>query len=64
MALTLIGWCFFIAYNKDIKEMPMILKDSEVINLLKTIDRKLDILITMKKADKIRQASKNTKKGE
>ena len=42
----------------------MILKDSEVINLLKTIDRKLDILITMKKADKIRQASKNTKKGE
>ena len=39
----------------------MILKDSEVINLLKTIDRKLDILITMKKADKIRQASKKHK---
>lgn len=42
----------------------MIFKDKEIISLLKAIDRKLDIVITMKKTDKIKQASKNIKKGE
>lgn len=37
----------------------MILKDKEIIDLLKTIDRKLDIIITMKKTDKLKQASVN-----
>lgn len=58
MALTLVGWCFFIVYNKGVKEMLMILKDKEVINLLKSIDRKLDMLILMKKSDKMKRISK------
>lgn len=37
----------------------MILKDKEVINLLKSIERKLDIVIALKKTDKIRQTIKN-----
>ena len=36
----------------------MILKDKEVINLLKSIDRKLDMLILMKKSDKMKRISK------
>lgn len=42
----------------------MIFKDKEIISLLKAIDRKLDMVIAMKKSDKIKQASKNIKKGE
>lgn len=42
----------------------MIFKDKEVINLLKAIERKLDIVIAMKKSDKIKQAGRNIKKGE
>lgn len=45
-------------------EVRMIFKDKEVINLLKAIERKLDIVIAMKKSDKIKQASRNIKKGE
>lgn len=37
----------------------MILKDKEVINLLKSIDRKLDMLILMKKSDRIKNAINN-----
>lgn len=43
----------------------MIFKDKEVLALLKTIDRKLDIIITMKKTDKIKEANKkSTCKGD
>jgi hypothetical protein len=49
---------FYTVANK--KEASMIFKDKEVLALLKTIDRKLDIIITMKKTDKIKEASKKT----
>lgn len=39
----------------------MIFKDKEVLSWLKTIDRKLDIIITMKKNDKIKQAASKCK---
>ena len=42
----------------------MIFKDKEIINLLKAIDRKLDVVIAMKKTDRIKQASRSKKKGE
>lgn len=42
----------------------MIWKDKEIINLLKSIERKLDIVIAMKKADKIKQAIKNKNGGK
>lgn len=42
----------------------MIFKDKEVLALLKTIDRKLDVVIAMKKTDRIKQASRSKKKGE
>lgn len=42
----------------------MILKDKEVITLLKSIERKLDIVIAMKKTDKIKQAIKNKNGGK
>lgn len=42
----------------------MIFKDKEVLALLKTIDRKLDIIIAMKKTDKIKQASRSKRKGD
>lgn len=42
----------------------MILKDKEVINLLKSIERKLDTVIAMKKTDKIKQAIKNKNGGK
>lgn len=42
----------------------MIFKDKEIINLLKAIDRKLDVVIAMKKTDRIKQASRSKKKGD
>lgn len=42
----------------------MIWKDKEVITLLKSIERKLDIIIAMKKTDKIKQAIKNKNGGK
>ena len=42
----------------------MIFKDKEVINLLKAIDKKLDIVIAMKKTDRIKQASRSKRKGD
>lgn len=36
----------------------MIFKDKEVLALLKTVDRKLDIIITMKKTERIKQVNK------
>lgn len=42
----------------------MILKDKEVINLLKSIERKLDIVIAMKKTEKVKQAIKNKNGGK
>lgn len=56
-------WTFFI-YTRANNGGQMIFKDKEVINLLKAIERKLDIVIAMKKSDKIKQASRNIKKGE
>lgn len=56
-------WAFFI-YTRANNGGQMIFKDKEVINLLKAIERKLDIVIAMKKSDKIKQASRNIKKGE
>lgn len=35
----------------------MIFKDKEIIEMLKTIDKKLDTIISMKKAEKIKKAS-------
>lgn len=42
----------------------MIWKDKEIINLLKSIERKLDVVIAMKKTDKIKQAIKNKNGGK
>ena len=42
----------------------MIWKDKEVITLLKSIERKLDIVIAMKKTEKVKQAIKNIKGGK
>lgn len=42
----------------------MIWKDKEVITLLKSIERKLDIVIAMKKTEKIKQAIKNKNGGK
>ena len=42
----------------------MIFKDKEVLTLLKTIDRKLDIIIAMKKTDRIKEASRSKRKGD
>lgn len=42
----------------------MIFKDKEVLALLKTIDRKLDIIIAMKKTDRIKEASRSKRKGD
>lgn len=42
----------------------MIWNDKEIISLLKSIERKLDIVITMKKTDKIKQAMKNKSGGK
>lgn len=61
--LSTTEWAFFI-YTRANNGGQMIFKDKEVINLLKAIERKLDIVIAMKKSDKIKQASRNIKKGE
>lgn len=42
----------------------MIFKDKEVLALLKTIDRKLDTIIAMKKTDRIKEASRSKRKGD
>ena len=42
----------------------MIWKDKEIISLLKSVERKLDIVIAMKKTDKIKQAIKNKNGGK
>lgn len=42
----------------------MIWKDKEIINLLKSIERKLDVVIAMKKTEKIKQAIKNKNGGK
>lgn len=36
----------------------MIFKDKELFDLLKSIDRKIDMLILMKKSDKMKRISK------
>lgn len=40
----------------------MLFKDKEIIDRLATIDRKLDMIITMQKTEKIKKASKEAKK--
>lgn len=42
----------------------MIWNDKEIISLLKSVERKLDIVIAMKKTDKIKQAIKNKNGGK
>lgn len=42
----------------------MIWNNKEIISLLKSIERKLDIVIAMKKTDKIKQAIKNKNGGK
>ena len=42
----------------------MIFKDKEIIAELKTIESKLDQLIAMKKADRLKTATKTTNKGD
>lgn len=42
----------------------MIFKDKEVIEILKSIERKLDMLVAMHKSTKIKEASRNSKKGD
>lgn len=39
----------------------MVFKDKEVLALLKTIDRKLDMIITMKRNERVKKASEKTK---
>ena len=39
----------------------MIFKNKEILNSLNTIERKLDMLIALKKTSKIREAAKRTK---
>ena len=41
----------------------MIFKDKEIVSRLDTLDRKLDQLIAMRKADRIKEASKGKKGG-
>lgn len=38
-------------------------KDNEKVELLKSIDKKLDTIITIYRTEKIKQASKNAKAG-
>ena len=42
----------------------MIFKDKEIIAELKTIEGKLDQLIAMKKADRLKAVTKTTNKGD
>lgn len=54
----------FASHNTFVGGFYMILKDKKVITLLKSIERKLDIVIAMKKTDKIKQAIKNKNGGK
>nr|DAE27588.1 MAG TPA: hypothetical protein [virus sp. cti5L29] len=38
-------------------------KDKEIVELLKSIDKKLDIIVAIHKTEKIKQASRITKAG-
>lgn len=42
----------------------MVFRDKEIINLLKAIDRKLDMVIVMKKTEKIKSVNKSIRKGD
>lgn len=39
----------------------MIFKDKEIVSVLSSIERKIDVLIALNRTDKIKQAAKRTK---